>query len=115
MIGNQRLQVAKRFYCESEYQKILHAGSEEEQIRMFYRYWTLKESFMKVTREGLALDMSSYEIAWRENGDPYLAHQPEKYPGQYYYKEYFEKGIDACMSVCSTDAQIDGKLYVMKL
>ena len=42
------------------------APGEQERIRSdpdaFYRIWTLKESFLKLTGKGLALPMSSFEI-----------------------------------------------------
>ena len=38
---------------------------EKEQAEWFYRFWVLKESFMKATRRGMGLDMRTYEFAWR--------------------------------------------------
>ena len=55
------------------------------QQELFYRYWVLKESFAKATREGLALGMDTFEIAL---GSPsVLVRQPEKYPESYHYRE----------------------------
>lgn len=113
--GKFREGVAKRFFCESEYQYIMEMNSEEERCKMFYRYWVLKESFMKATRAGMALDMRTYEIEWDEEEQPILLTKPEKYPEIYYYKEYFHAGVDACMAVCTTDEKIDKNLHVLTL
>ena len=113
MIGKDRLSVAERFFCESEYQHILAAGNGEESIRMFYRYWVLKESFMKATREGMALDTKSFEIGWNLDGDPVILRKPSDYPETYYYKEYTDAKIKARMAVCTTDEQIEDTLHLM--
>lgn len=106
--------VAKRFFCQSEYEHIM-ANEEADRARMFYRYWVLKESFMKATRQGMALDLRSFEIGWNEKGEPVLVRKPKEYPEEYIYREYAREGVDARMAVCTTDKQIDGKLYVMEL
>ena len=54
---------------------------EKEQAEWFYRFWVLKESFMKATRRGMGLDMRTYEFAWRPDGIPYMRKQPGEYPG----------------------------------
>ena len=113
--GKFREGVAKRFFCESEYQHIMGMTSETERREMFYRYWVLKESFMKATREGMALDMRTYEIGWNEKEQPVLLTKPEGYPEIYYYKEYFPEDVDACMAVCTTDEKIDKNLHVLTL
>lgn len=115
MIGKQRLSVAKRFFCETEYQHIMNTASEEEQRRLFYRYWVLKESFMKATREGMALGIDSFEIGWDDNGEPILIKQPETYPEAYFYKEYTAEGVEASMAVCTTDEEIENELHWMTL
>lgn len=79
------LKIARRFFCTAEYERI--AGEDHEAMRQefFYRYWVLKESFAKATREGLALGMDTFEIAL---GSPsVLVRQPEAFPEQYYYRE----------------------------
>ena len=113
--GKFREGVARRFFRESEYQHIMGMVSEEKKAEMFYRYWVLKESFMKATREGMALDMRTYEIGWDGNGQPLLLTKPEKYPETYYYKEYFYVGAEACMAVCTTDKKIDKNLHILTL
>ena len=61
-VQKARMELAKRFFCRSEYEDIFRCDSKEARAEKFCRYWVLKESFMKATRKGMALKMSSFEI-----------------------------------------------------
>ncbi len=79
------LKIAGRFFCPSEYEQIAGERRFALQQELFYRYWVLKESFAKATREGLALGMDTFEIAL---GNPsVLVRQPQKYQERYHYRE----------------------------
>lgn len=79
------LKIAGRFFCPAEYEQIAGAPNKALQQELFYRYWVLKESFAKATREGLALGMDTFEIVL---GSPsVLVRQPEAFPESYYYRE----------------------------
>lgn len=54
--------LAKRFFREEEYQDINSQENFNERKDLFYRYWTLKESFMKATGLGLKLPLNSFQI-----------------------------------------------------
>ena len=99
---------------ESEYETILSGENEREQTERFYRYWVLKESFMKATREGMALPLDSFciKLGNKPGDPPVLIRQPEKYPLSYYYREYFVEGIPCRMAVCSTDREIDSEIHM---
>ena len=56
------MRLAERFFTEREYHAIADLPTEEERRDMFYRYWTLKESFMKVTGLGMQLALNAFEI-----------------------------------------------------
>ena len=58
--------LAKRFFCQKEYEQIL-ACEKQEQKQMFFRLWTLKESFMKCTGLGFKLPLSEFCIEFFEN------------------------------------------------
>jgi len=56
------LDIAKRYFHGTEYEAI---SEEQDMVRrnlLFYRYWTLKESFMKVTGLGFSIPLDSFEI-----------------------------------------------------
>lgn len=54
------LRAARRF-AEEEYGDIRNSGEEEKLVK-FFRYWTLKESFLKATGRGMSLPLGSFRI-----------------------------------------------------
>ena len=112
-LGTPRLKVAERRFCREEYERIMKAETEEEQRDCFFRYWVLKESFMKATRRGMSLPLDSFCIQLDE--PPRLVRQPAEYPLPYYYREYAAGNIPCKMAVCSTDREIDIRLTVCSL
>lgn len=56
------LKIAERFFFHEEYDDIAAQTTQETQNEMFYRYWTLKESFMKATGLGMKLPLDSFRI-----------------------------------------------------
>jgi len=59
-VGCADLQIARRFFTEYEYQKLLN--QETNRNELFYKLWTLKESYMKYTGKGLRLPLNSFEF-----------------------------------------------------
>ena len=53
------LNIAKNYFYNSEYESIMNAENPEEE---FFRYWVLKESYMKYTGLGMNLELDSFEI-----------------------------------------------------
>lgn len=109
-IGPLKMKVAGRFFCREEYEMILGKDTEEERSELFYRYWVLKESFMKATGKGMALPVNSFCIRLGE--PPVLVRQPEEFPEDYHYTEYKSEGLPYKMAVCSTATDIDAKLHM---
>ena len=56
------LNIARRFFFRSEYAEIAAQETAEARNDLFFRYWTLKESFMKVTGLGMKLPLDVFEI-----------------------------------------------------
>lgn len=112
-LGTPRLKVAERRFCREEYERIMKAETEKEQQDCFFRYWVLKESFMKATRRGMGLPLDAFCIQLEE--PPRLIRQPAEYPLPYYYREYTVEAIPCKMAVCSTDREIDAGLTVCSL
>jgi 4'-phosphopantetheinyl transferase len=56
------LEIAKRYFYGTEYDTIASQPDLQSMYRMFYRFWTLKESFMKVTGLGFELELSDFRI-----------------------------------------------------
>ena len=61
-ISDIYLKTAKKYFCESEYKMIVSQKTPEAKREMFFRLWTLKESFIKLTGMGLHLPMNSFDI-----------------------------------------------------
>lgn len=53
------LNIAKNYFFNSEYEGIMKSQNQPDE---FFRYWVLKESYMKYTGLGFNLDLDSFEI-----------------------------------------------------
>lgn len=110
-----RLDVARRFFCASEFQRIVEQNTEAERAEEFYRYWVLKESFMKATRLGMKLGLDQFEIGFSKEGSPYLLKQPEEFPQRYYFKEYTIADIPYKIAVCSNCSEFSKTIEKIEL
>jgi len=98
------LSVAKRFFCPKEYETIMAGNTTEERTETFYRFWVLKESFVKATKKGFGINSCSFEIALTI--PPILLKQPKEFTEKYYYQEYEWSEISYKMAVCTTTPRI---------
>ena len=64
------MDVAKRFFAPAEQRTLLAARTEEERDILFSRLWTLKESYLKVGGQGMAMALGSFAITL--GGQPVL-------------------------------------------
>lgn len=64
-VSSAPMKVAQHYFspAESEYM-----NSEPDKDRAFFTIWTLKESYMKMTGQGLSLALDSFEILKTVNG-----------------------------------------------
>ena len=53
------LNIAKHYFYNSEYESIMKAQNKPDE---FFKYWVLKESYMKYTGLGMNLKLDSFEI-----------------------------------------------------
>ena len=56
------MDIARRFFFGREYELIESQPSEKKMQEIFFRLWTLKESFMKVTGLGFALPLQDFSM-----------------------------------------------------
>lgn len=87
------MDVAKRFFAPAEQRTLLAARTEEERDILFSRLWTLKESYLKVGGQGMAMALGSFAITL--GGQPVLDGTKES---QYCFREFSLPGY--CASVC---------------
>ena len=97
------MQSAARFFFHEEYEAISACPDSTSRNDLFFRYWTLKESFMKVTGLGFKLNLDDFCFDLRSIGiDVKLSVDSRNY----YFKEYTaDTGYK--FSVCTADAPPD--------
>lgn len=111
VVKDYRRKVAARFYTEREFQMIESCAGEEEKKEMFYRFWVLKESFMKATRLGTALSPREFEIGLETAGARLLDH-PDSFPEPFFYQEYEITGVGAKIAVCADADDFAPELHI---
>ena len=78
-------EIAKRFFFAGEYKALMNRTEKGERNDLFFRYWTLKESFMKVTGLGFRLELDDFCIILDE-GDISVRQSVDA--RKYYFREY---------------------------
>lgn len=70
------LRVARRFFTASEYEALLSLSEKPaKQLELFYRFWTIKEAYLKYIGCGLQGGVDSFlPLACRENMSPCGSH-----------------------------------------
>jgi len=91
--------VAEHFFCENE-KKYLRQFEGKYYDEAFFRIWTLKESYTKMTGEGMALSRGSYELMLNEQ----VRVLREGKMQNCNFAEYEVEGY--WIAVCSEDAEV---------
>lgn len=95
-IIQDRLGVARRFFADSERELISSLKTEDERNKMFFRLWTLKESFMKCTGQGLHLPLSEFSVSF--DGD--LVTVSQTFTDRKYSFSEYDRSDGFCYSWC---------------
>ena len=95
-IKSADIKIAERFFCPEEYVHITEQVSADERNLLFYRYWTLKESFMKATGLGMNLPLDAFQIQLGES-----IRVKQSLDQRTYSFEEFDTISGYCCSVCS--------------
>ena len=77
--------IAERFFSFSEKQTVASGNTEREREELFYRIWTLKESFIKCTGTGLNTALDSFSV---QPGNPYAKICQSGFDGEFTLKEF---------------------------
>lgn len=88
-----RMDVVKRFFAPAEQRVLFAARTENERNLLFSRLWTLKESYLKVGGQGMAMPLDSFTIEM--GGRPGIVGTEES---RYCFQEF--PLSDYCASVC---------------
>lgn len=116
-ISKYREGVPRRYFHSEEYLHINSQDCEEAKKELFFRYWVLKESFIKATRQGMAMALDSFSFKFVDGAHPILETCPAPYRKEdYHFREfYMEFSMESYMesyraAVCSTNPDIDTKI-----
>lgn len=102
------MQIAKRFYAESEYESLLASRQPSD---LFVTYWTLKESYVKAEGKGMSIPFHSF--AFDVSGDEITLQVEGKPCNTYEFQVYdIEEGVKA--ATCSQEP-IEGQFTVVTL
>ena len=88
--------IAKRFFCESEYEDLL-AKKQPEQLNYFFQLWTLKESYLKWLGTGLRIPLNS--CSFKVTDEKISCKRDGKVLESPYFKQLSFEGYQ--LSVCS--------------
>ena len=100
--------IAKRFFFSEEYKALMRCESKDSYNDLFFRYWTLKESFMKATGLGFKLALDEFSISF-DNGSISVKQNFDK--KKYYFAEYdLKDGYK--YALCSADKAISTKKVI---
>ena len=102
------LKVADRHFCKTECMHLYNLP-EEQRDEEFYRIWTLKESYMKMTGDGIKLGLDKFYFTFDEI---VKAHQNGT-SCECYIKEYMIPGYK--IAVCAEDKDIKNRIEYMKI
>ena len=73
-VSTFRMNLAERFFAEEEVQTLSRQTDPDARTLLFYRLWTLKESFLKATGRGLSLPMNEFTIVFDDTDAPHVLH-----------------------------------------
>lgn len=107
-IDKMREKVASRFFTDRE-NAYLHQFEGEEKDKEFFRLWTMKESYMKMTGEGMKLSMKRMEF---DMDNPNIRVIRDGKACSCYVKEYFVIGY--CVAVCG-EKEFEKDFHVVEL
>lgn len=77
--------IAKKYFFNTEYEALQNEANEDKRLELFFRLWTLKESFIKAAGLGFQLGLNKFEIGF-ENEEPFVNQSLNDY--DYSFFEY---------------------------
>ena len=108
-ITDINMEIAKRFFFAEEYEALMKCSDKAERNDLFFRCWTLKESFMKATGLGFGLALDDFCILLDKDNIS-VRHTVDS--RKYFFREFFlNDGYR--YAVCSADkTNIPEKLMI---
>ena len=110
-VGEADLEVARRFFHRDEFALLENLPTNEEKRDMFFRLWTLKESFVKALGKGIMMPLDSFCVEF--TGGEISVRQTVT-PQQYFFKEY-ALGDSFKYATCGLCGEFEDKLRFVEL
>lgn len=102
-IGSVDWDMARLFFCGDEYDALLKCPDGDMRRQLFFRYWTMKESFMKATGLGLMLPLDAF--CMRFDGSAFSVRQYVD-NRRYFFRELpLDDGYQ--YAICSAEKPVD--------
>ena len=118
------MEIAKRFFFAEEYEALMKCSDKAERNDLFFRYWTLKESFMKATGLGFGLALDNFCILLDKDNIS-VRHTVDS--RKYFFREFFlndgyryavcsadKKDIPESLMICTFKSLLHKKRGVVK-
>lgn len=95
IIKQAHLDIAKRFFTAQEY---IYISDSENKDNIFFKLWTIKESYIKFTGEGLRTPLNSFEIQISDDNISIIENSKKKscFVTHFEYKNH-------SFAICSTE------------
>ena len=104
--------VADRFFNEREL-RYLNQIPEEKRNKEFYRLWTMKESYIKMTGEGMQLPLDKFEVDFEEGIQIYREGEKQNCFVREYQLSQGEQ-LQYLISVCSEEEKFVKQIILKK-
>lgn len=109
IIDKENIHLAKRIFTEQEQNKVFETDNIETQSKTFFRIWTLRESFLKLTGKGLS-ELNKVEISVNDNIPKII------YKGECQSLSIRELSLDNyCVSICCKNGDISKNIDFINL
>lgn len=97
-----RERLADRFFTEED-KKRLTECKEQERESLFFRMWSIKESYIKLTGRGLSQGLASFEIDWQNRA---VLECDKQEPAAFFEEKKLLPGYSACLCFRSAGQEI---------
>lgn len=106
-VGELKMAVARRFYSEGEYDRLLKYESDKDrQTKELYRMWAAKESCAKYTGRGIGAGISRYVA------DSDYTHMTDTQTGSQFLIKLYECIPGYIICVCSRRESFPGRIII---
>ncbi len=110
-VGRDDHGIPAHYFSGTEQAWIGSGQTEEERNRRFCTLWTMRESVVKATGQGLSIDLRRFEII--PDGDGFRLGRHD-FPGEYFLRNMSFRE-DYCCAVCSAEDLFESRVRKVRL